>query len=607
MAKRKRSGGKANARTPQEHASNVVSLSPGDAEQVRRLADASRVPEMGRRTPQPTIQRLDRHHFDDLTPSTLIAKLRKAKDGWTEELADLWHRMLESDAHLRSTWETRMAPVYGARDEVHPADADESRAPLAENAAKGCEEAWSGIEGTSRIKASLLEGVGLGYGVSEIIWGRGTLLGRPATVPRALVPIQPRRFAFSDDFELGLYDSGQAVPMLRERGWPVEEITSRGRPLARLPAGKYIVHQPVSINDYPTSTGLVFSLSRWWLLKLIGAKFWAAGCEQFAMPRYVGHVPDSATSNVIDDLHAGLERLSQDGVAVARGASSIEVLTGGGESGARTWAEFMKYQDAAISKCILGSTLNVEIGESGGNRAAAESQADTTIRPRQEQDAQQLWASIRRDLFRYIVEYNRHLFPEGTPLPNGHSVVSEEPVQIEQWVIDTGLVRKNQILEAVGLPPLPDEEGDQFYVPTQQAYSPDQRDPMLPDAPVEDRQKQALNGAQVASMLEVVQQVSQGLLPRNTGIEIIVSAFPISRPAAEQIMGTVGAGFEPSVQVDEETDQADQEGSPPDAPEVGDVPLAPWEQARAMSRTLTRGHVPTSSHSPTTSETAPSD
>ncbi len=55
----------------------------------------------------------------------------------------------------------------------------------------------------------------------------------------------------------------------------------------------------------------------------------------------------------------------------------------------------------------------------------------------------------------------------------------------------------------------------------------------------------ALNGAQVTSMLELVDKVAKGELPRATGVEMLTAAFPFDRDQASAIMGTVGAGFEP--------------------------------------------------------------
>jgi hypothetical protein len=40
--------------------------------------------------------------------------------------------------------------------------------------------------------------------------------------------------------------------------------------------------------------------------------------------------------------------------------------------------------------------------------------------------------------------------------------------------------------------------------------------------------------------------VATGLLPRETGIALIVAAFPLSEDQADGIMGSVGRGFVPA-------------------------------------------------------------
>jgi len=58
-------------------------------------------------------------------------------------------------------------------------------------------------------------------------------------------------------------------------------------------------------------------------------------------------------------------------------------------------------------------------------------------------------------------------------------------------------------------------------------------------------QEVALNGAQVASLLEIVRQVALGQMPRETGVNMMQVAFAISKENAEKMMGKVGKGFEP--------------------------------------------------------------
>ena len=60
-----------------------------------------------------------------------------------------------------------------------------------------------------------------------------------------------------------------------------------------------------------------------------------------------------------------------------------------------------------------------------------------------------------------------------------------------------------------------------------------------------DVQKLSLNGAQVASLLSIIQRVAAGLLPRDTGIAAMQSSFNLTPEEAGAIMGTVGSTFKP--------------------------------------------------------------
>jgi phage gp29-like protein len=446
--------------------SNVVSLDEARTAYLRTLADVAGLarPETGQRTPRPSVSRWDRGRLTELSLDRLTGILRKAEDGDTEELADLWLRMLKTDAHLHSVWESRTAPVYSARWETLPADVDPSRVALAKRAADGCGEAMRQVDDLPTVLAALLNARGVGFAVAEIVWRRGTLLGVPAWVP-ALIPIHSRRFRFSDCFEVGLYDDGRAVGALRKAGWHVDELQSRGACIARLPASKYVVHQPVGIHDYPTATGLVHSVARWWWVKQAVTKYWLSGAEMGANPRLIGKILQNAVNTTRDELHADLEALGGDGVIVLNEGVDVQIHEGKAKASSEVWDTLLKRMNAEMSKDVLGSTLNVEIDSSGGNRAASESQADITIRPRQQQDQAQMWASIKRDVFTWIVRFNPHLFPQGTPIPNGRSVLVEETAGIDQLAVDSGAVRVDELRSSRGLPLIGGEAGQAFINP----------------------------------------------------------------------------------------------------------------------------------------------
>jgi phage-related protein (TIGR01555 family) len=58
-----------------------------------------------------------------------------------------------------------------------------------------------------------------------------------------------------------------------------------------------------------------------------------------------------------------------------------------------------------------------------------------------------------------------------------------------------------------------------------------------------DVQRAALNGAQVASVIETVSRVARRELPRSSGVEILLAGFPLSREEAERIIGESGKSF----------------------------------------------------------------
>jgi hypothetical protein len=482
---RKRPSG---ALTPKQRA-EAVQLT---AEQILAAVDQGQRnagPDYGQRTPQPTIQSTqDRVTFQDLEWHDVNQILRRAKNGDMRDLADLRMRV-RTDGHLLSVWETRQDPILGARWEVTPPEeVDDVSREVAKRAAKGCEEALHGVRKLEDAFSALLAAEDMGYGVCEILWTRGTLLGRPANVPKAILPVHPRRFRFDNSYELGLYDDGRAASELEAAGIPFDLTadTRVGRTV-RLPAGKYIVHQPRLSGDYPTMGGLIRTTVRLWWVKGVLWKYWLGGAEAAANPRMIGYVGQNAPAEVNDAIVEALENLAADGVAVLRvpepsnmgsgQTTRIELLQSNSESTGRTWGDLHAACDASMSKAVLGSTQTVESADAYGSRATAQVQADETIAPRRERDASAMWQSIRDGLFRFIVDYNPHLFPPGTPVPVGRHVLAEDPVEVDDLLVSVGGATVNEVRESRGLPPWTDARGDAV------AKAPEPAAPMFTDAP----------------------------------------------------------------------------------------------------------------------------
>lgn len=519
--------------------SNVISID----KLKRALADSimPRQPERGMRTPQPTINQSragSSANYGELSFDRLISIIRNAEEGFTQDWVDLTRRMLKTDAHLKSVWETRICPIASARWDIEPGDArDEVMQQHALRLADACREALTAIPDLAHVKLTLLEGIGIDFGVGEILWSRGSLLGIPATIPAAIAPVHPRRFAFDLYYRLGLWDNGRAVLELQAAGHDVEQGYGRG--VALLPAGKYIVHQPATIHDWPTSRGLFFSITRPWWVKQWVTKYWLQGAEVGANPRTIATVAQEAPGdNLVSDLQANIDAFSSDGSIILRNGTTLEQREGVAEGSARVWHELYDMCDVAMTKAVLGSTLNVEVGDTGGNRALGESQAATTIMPRQLIDAEQMWLTFQRDLFRWVRDFNSHLFPPDTPLPTGYSILAEESVTVDELAVRAQCVTNDELRSTRKLPEWGGARGAEIATLDDASHPAIGATPAVGgEATVQDT---ALNGAQVTSLQGIVTAVAAGQLPISAAKVMIKKAFPTFNDAElAQMFGDV--------------------------------------------------------------------
>lgn len=103
-------------------------------------------------------------------------------------------------------------------------------------------------------------------------------------------------------------------------------------------------------------------------------------------------------------------------------------------------------------------------------------------------------------------------------------------------------------------------------------------------APGADRQRQALNGAQVISVIDVVTKTALGQIPRSSAVQILLAALPIEMAQAEAIIGDAGQGFVISPRAD--ANDADSWVPPKGAQEAA-------ERGLALREEFGRGGTPT--------------
>ena len=102
-----------------------------------------------------------------LTPVRLAEILREADAGDVLRQMELFEEMEEKDPHLFSQLQTRKNAVTGLDFEIIPFSDD----PRDKEIADFIEEQLSSIEGFEDVETDLLDAIGKGFAVSEIIWG----------------------------------------------------------------------------------------------------------------------------------------------------------------------------------------------------------------------------------------------------------------------------------------------------------------------------------------------------------------------------------------------------------------------------------------------------
>lgn len=387
--------------------------------------------------------------FAAMKPETLAATLASAASGDLENWFDLVDKMLESDAHLASLIETRTRLLVGSPWEMETGCAKPGEAELAKEGAAFCKEQIQSVPGVERLFSDLNHGLFTGLSAQEHNWEWQDRTWVSFPEWRA-----PRLFRYGPDWCVQVKD--------RDRKW------------IDVPFGKFVVHTPRTKAGYPTRAALLRTVAWEWLFKFWATFFWTSGAERLGNPPMVGNVGKSTDRRTKNEMRQNLERLSSGQAIILEKDTTIEFPDSGFSGSANVWEQLVKNFDAAESKAIIGSTLNVEVGETGGAYAAADSQAATTVRPRIISDGYILGGTLARDWCARILEYNAHVFggrvpPTPTPVWSPDVGKPKPSDALVNHLVGTGSVTRNQLLAMAGLPELTGPEGSALVSPLAKA------------------------------------------------------------------------------------------------------------------------------------------
>lgn len=387
--------------------------------------------------PAPYNDRFARVFGSSLTPQQVTQVLDQSSIGYMWGQADLLDEMRERDGHLHAELQKRELRVAGAPWELTP---PEGAGAMGVEIARWCTARLNDIEAVGDLDRSfpdalcdLMGAVYQGRAGLETTWrseGRWTL-------PDTLAWIHPRRFAYTSDWRLHLWDASGTAPTSDAPSAVTGPFgLFPGIALDRFPAGKFVVHRPRVRGVYPTREGLGRLLVWWSTFKRFDVRSLLAYMERVGSGlRFgtyatgkgpMGEVPSSPEDQQL--LQEALEILSSSIAAVF--ADTTKVTVSDAPSDNEVHDRLVTLCNDEMSKAIVGGTLGSSVSKSGGSRSQGEvhERGEMMIA---KSDARSLAATVRRDFLRPMVAMN---FGPRAPVPL--MVFAVDPVADLQGLAD---------------------------------------------------------------------------------------------------------------------------------------------------------------------------
>lgn len=315
---------------------------------------------------------------------------------------------LERDPKVWETLQKRKLALTSRNWKVEPPEGDTSR--LAKKAADMVTAQFTAL-GFDQLTMSMLDATLKGISTHEVMWARD---GREI-VAEELIEVEPWIFQFKlnpDPEEHQFARCG--VRLLTPRNSADGE---------KVPHRKFVIHRFGGRYNNPWGLGLGTRLFWPVFFKRQGIQFWLAFAERFGSPVPVGKYPNNATVGEKATLRAALRAFQQEASIMVPQGMEITLLEAA-KSGIDTYEHLCRYMDDQSGGVVLGKSGG---RGSGGQLAAAVTIENEVRLELTKADADLLSDTLRRQLVRWIVDYNM----PGAPYPNVKRVI-EEPSDLEK-------------------------------------------------------------------------------------------------------------------------------------------------------------------------------
>ena len=316
------------------------------------------------------------HPSAGLTPRRLANLLRSAEEGDAIAYLELAEDMEEKDLHYSSVMGTRKRAVAQLEVTVRAAsDAadDEADAELIRQ--------FLARDEIEDEVFDMLDAIGKGYSVTEIIWEETEGQWMPERLEWRL----PQWFELDRDDGRTIWLRGDDGP-------------------EALPPWKFIVHCARAKSGLPIRGGLARIAAWAYLFKNYTLKDWVQFAEVYGQPIRVGKYHPGATEDERATLLRAVASIGTDAAAIIPESMLIEFVKADQTGSMDLYERLCDWLDRQMSKAVLGQTLTTEVksGSLAAARVHEEVRADI-----ERADARQLAATLNRWLVRPIIDLNR--------------------------------------------------------------------------------------------------------------------------------------------------------------------------------------------------------
>ncbi|MBU4318694.1 MAG: DUF935 domain-containing protein [Proteobacteria bacterium] len=384
-----------------------------------------------------------------LTPQRLASILLGAAQGDHNDYLTLAEEMEERDLHYACELGKRKLAVSKLPIVVESATDKETDKKLADAVRQLVKRA--GFRGLLK---DLLDALGKGFSVVEIIWDRSEAIWRP------------KRYEYRDPHWF-TWDRAS----MREIRLLDEKNIAEG---IELPPFKFIVHTPRLKSGIPIRSGFA-RLSAWaYMCKGYTIKDWLAFAEVFGMPFRLGKYSPGATKDDIDVLKMAVSNLGTDAAAIFPVGMEIELKEVSKQASTDFFERLAQFLNNQVTKGILGQTATTEgtPGKLGNESAQQEVRHDI-----RDDDAGQLEATLQRDLIIPFIDLNygpQQNYPSIKLFAKrkGDMVVFADALA---KLVPLGLkVEASVVRDRLGLPDPP--KGAEILAPVLQSVQPEYKD-----------------------------------------------------------------------------------------------------------------------------------